>query len=124
MVTDNEFIEKGAKEKQAEKQTKTGTNKTAKRDNKFQLLRDRFNQKKVKSTIGTILLVLSVYLFLANFSYLLTWQQDQNRVLSKGLFEFLFDGNEEPVANWLGKFGAWTSHLFMYRWFGLASFAI
>ena len=124
MATDNEFIEKGAKEKQAEKQTKTGAQKSSKKNNTFQLLRDRFNQKKVKSTLGTILLVLSVYLFLANFSYLLTWQQDQNRVLSKGLFEFLFDGNEEPVANWLGKFGAWTSHLFMYRWFGLASFAI
>ena len=92
MATDNEFVEKGATEKQAEKQTKTGANKGSKKDGTFQLLRDRFNQKKVKSTIGTVLLVLSVYTFLANFSYLLTWEQDQNRVLSKGLFEFLFDG--------------------------------
>jgi len=78
----------------------------------------------MKSTLGVILLLLAVYLFLANFSYLLTWQQDQNRVMSRSLFDVLFDGNEEPVANWLGKFGAWSSHLLIYRWFGLASFAI
>ncbi|MFN6014929.1 MAG: DNA translocase FtsK 4TM domain-containing protein, partial [Flavobacteriales bacterium] len=32
------------------------------------------------------------------------------------------DGSEEPVTNWLGKFGAWSSHLLIYRWFGLSSF--
>ena len=65
---------------------------------------------------------MAFFIFLANFSYLLTWEADQDRVIGKGFFEFMFDGSEEPVANWLGKFGAWISHLFIYRWFGLASF--
>jgi S-DNA-T family DNA segregation ATPase FtsK/SpoIIIE len=44
--------------------------------------------------------------------------------LNKGLFEFLFDGDERPVENWLGKFGAWTSHLLIFSWFGVASFGM
>jgi len=122
MATDNEFKAKGENEKVApEKVVKPASQK---KPSSINVLKERFDKKKAKSTIGVILLLLSVYLFLANFSYLLTWQEDQNRVMSKGLFEFLFDGNEEPVANWLGKFGAWSSHLLIYRWFGLASFAI
>lgn len=122
MATDNEYKAKGEKEKEtAQKTTKS---KAQKKPNSISILRERFDKKKVKSTIGVTLLLLSVYLFLANFSYLLTWEEDQNRVMSKGLFELLFDDNKEPVANWLGKFGAWSSHLLIYRWFGLASFAI
>ncbi|MEJ6615613.1 MAG: DNA translocase FtsK 4TM domain-containing protein [Crocinitomicaceae bacterium] len=122
MVTDNEYKAKGTtKDKEPEKLVKPASQK---KPSTLGIIKERFDKKKVKSTIGVALLLLAVYLFLANFSYLLTWQQDQNRVASRGLFEFLFDGNEEPVANWLGKFGAWSSHLLIYRWFGLASFAI
>jgi S-DNA-T family DNA segregation ATPase FtsK/SpoIIIE len=71
-----------------------------------------------------VLILLSFYLFLACLSYVFTWTEDQDRVLNKGLFEFLFDGNEEPVSNWLGKFGAWTSHLLIFKWFGLSSFGL
>lgn len=82
----------------------------------------RINKKKVKSTVGVVLILLSFYLFLAFFSYLFNWQADQDRVMNKSLVEFLFEASDEPVANWLGKFGAWASHLFMYRWFGISSF--
>lgn len=85
-------------------------------------LRNRLNTKKIKSIVGILLTLLSVYLFLSFVSYLFNWQEDQDRVLNKGLFEFLFKEGDEPVANWLGKFGAWSSHLFMYRWFGISSF--
>jgi len=127
MAEENEFIEKGEDKKAEEPKTKKSkktktTSKKKKKVSPIDQIRERFNTKKVKSTIGVTLILLSVYLLLANFSYLLTWEQDQNRVISKSLFEFLTDGNEEPVANWLGKFGAWTSHLLIYRWFGLASF--
>ncbi len=87
-------------------------------------LTDRINKKKLKSSIGIGFLLTALFIFLANFSYLLTWQEDQNRVLDIGFFEFLFDGDETPVANWLGKFGAWISHLLIYRWFGVASFGV
>jgi DNA segregation ATPase FtsK/SpoIIIE, S-DNA-T family len=135
MTTENEFIAKGEKEEEEvqpktkakattkSKATKKKASKKKKNASPLDLLRDRFDQKKVKSTVGISLILLSVFLLLANFSYLLTWQEDQNRVMGKGLFELLFDENEIPVSNWLGKFGAWTSHLLIYRWFGLASFA-
>ena len=124
---DNEYIEKGTKKKKATPKKKTSSRKKTtrkKKENPIELLRNRFNKKKLKSSIGTGFILLSVFCFLAIFSYLLTWEADQNRVIGKGLFEFLFDGSEEPVSNWLGKFGAWTSHLLVYRWFGIASIGI
>jgi len=84
----------------------------------------RFDKKKLKSSIGALLVLLSFYFFLACLSYLFTWTEDQDRVINKNLFEFLFEDNPEPVTNWLGKFGAWSSHLFIYRWFGISSFGI
>jgi S-DNA-T family DNA segregation ATPase FtsK/SpoIIIE len=84
----------------------------------------KIDQKKFNTAFGSALLLLSIFLFLSSFSYLFTWKIDQDRVLYKGFFEFMFDDNPEPVENWLGKFGAWSSHLLIYRWFGLASFAI
>lgn len=83
---------------------------------------DKINKKKVKSVIGVIFILSSFYLFLSFLSYLFNWQVDQDRVMNKGFFEFLFEDNDEPVANWLGKFGAWTSHVFIYKWFGISSF--
>lgn len=119
---DNEYIKDS---KEAPKK-KTRAKKTVVTDKKAPVslakVSERFNSKKLKSTIGVMLILLSFYLFLAFLSYLFTWKIDQDRVMNKGLFEFLFDENPEPVSNWLGKFGAWTSHLFMYSWFGISSF--
>jgi DNA segregation ATPase FtsK/SpoIIIE, S-DNA-T family len=87
-------------------------------------LSNRFDKKRVKTILGIVLVLFSFFTFLSCFSYFFTWVADQDRVLDVSLFSFLFDGNPEPVQNWLGKFGAWMSHLFMYRWFGISSFAI
>lgn len=132
MSMENEYIEKGVEEsaEDASKSTKTKKRKQPARPKRKKKSNsplakylDRIDRKKVKNTFGVLSILFAFYIFLACFSYLMTWEEDQNRVLNKGLFEFLFDGNEDPVANWLGKFGAWISHLFIYRWFGIASFA-
>jgi S-DNA-T family DNA segregation ATPase FtsK/SpoIIIE len=68
--------------------------------------------------------LLSIYLFLACLSYLFTWTEDQDRILQRSFFDYIFDTTEAPVQNWLGKFGAWTSHLLIYRLFGITSFGI
>ncbi|MEY3236587.1 MAG: hypothetical protein RI883_688 [Bacteroidota bacterium] len=94
----------------------------AKFKNPVEGLSNRFDKKKVKSTVGVLLILFSFYLFLSCLSYIFTWTQDQDRVLGKGLFEFLFEQDDVPVENWLGKFGAWTSHLMIFRWFGVSSF--
>lgn len=112
--------------KQEENKGKQKTEKTAKAKPNPKVstakIAGRINKKKVKSTVGVLLILLSFYLFLSFFSYLFNWQADQDRVMNKSLIEFLFEANDEPVANWLGKFGAWSSHVFMYKWFGISSF--
>ena len=129
-MADNEYRPKEdySREEEAPKQEKKP--KKEKSDEKPKLknpisgLSGRFDKKKIKTVTGGVLILLSFYLFLACLSYVFTWTEDQDRVLNKGLFEFLFDGNEEPVSNWLGKFGAWTSHLLIFKWFGLSSFGL
>jgi S-DNA-T family DNA segregation ATPase FtsK/SpoIIIE len=106
------------------KKEKTTSNRPERKTGKFSGLGDRFDRKKINTALGSVLILASFYLFLSCLSYLFTWSEDQDRVLDKGLFDFLFDGDEKPVSNWLGKFGAWTSHLFIFKWFGLASFGI
>lgn len=129
-MTDNEYKPKVEKEtpkevKAADKKAKPEkpASKTSIK-NPIESLSNRFDKKKVKSTVGALLILLSFYLFFACLSYLFTWTIDQDRVLDKGLFEFLFESNVEPVENWLGKFGAWVSHLLIFRWFGISSFGI
>ena len=122
MGTENKFTVKGeATSKTKEKKKKPSAKKAPISFNNF---KERLNKKKLKSSIGIGLIVLAFFLFIANSSYFFTWKMDQSRVIDKSLFNFLFDGSEEPVSNWLGKFGAWSSHLLFYRWFGLSSFFI
>lgn len=129
-MTDNEYKPKEEKANpkvvdQTEKKEKASKDDSKlKLKNKVEGLSDRFDKKKVKSSIGVLLILLSFYLFLACLSYLFTWTADQDRVINKGLFDFLFEENPDPVENWLGKFGAWVSHLLIFRWFGIASFGL
>ena len=82
------------------------------------------DEKKLNTTLGSTLLLLSLFLFLASFSYIFTWKEDQDQILNKGFFEYIFSSDDVPAENWLGKFGAWFSHLLIFKWFGLASFGI
>lgn len=83
----------------------------------------KFDPKKIKIITGTLLLIASIFIFVACISYLFTWQNDQDRILNKSFFDFIFLSENVPVDNWLGKFGAWVSHTFIYSLFGLSSFA-
>ncbi len=84
----------------------------------------KFDWSKFKISIGSAFTLLSLYLFLACVSYLFTWTLDQDKVFNRSLFELLFNSSQEPVENWLGKFGAWSSHLLIYRLFGISSFIL
>jgi DNA segregation ATPase FtsK/SpoIIIE, S-DNA-T family len=83
-----------------------------------QLVKDERTHK----IAGAFLLALGVFLFIAFVSYLFTWQEDQDKVFRGGT-EFLFS-NDIKVANLLGRVGAWSSHFFIYKGFGLASFLL
>jgi S-DNA-T family DNA segregation ATPase FtsK/SpoIIIE len=69
--------------------------------------------------IGTVSLLISIFLFIAFVSYFFTWKEDQDKVLQNS-GSFLVD-DDVRVSNLLGRLGAWISHFFIYRGFGISS---
>src|SRR6185436_18412570 len=73
-------------------------------------------------TIGFILIISSIYLFVSFLSYLFTGSADQSVVLGSDQSTLIESGIE--AENWLGLYGAFTSHYFIYGWFGISAFLI
>ena len=129
-MEENHFIP-NTPDQSSEKTSKSGRENRSK-DGKSEVVENskksgvktKFDWSKFKIIIGSAFTLLSLYLFLACISYLFTWTIDQDKVLNRSLFDFLFDSSQEPVENWLGKFGAWSSHLLIYRLFGISSFIL
>ena len=113
MAKGNVLKEKNKKKKKSSKKKTGGFS--------LQQLYGKVDKRKTKSITGTLFLLLSVYLFIAFVSYLFTWKQDQDLIMDSGFFSFIFGDTSTEVGNWLGKFGAWVSHLFIYSWSGRAS---
>ncbi len=80
-----------------------------------------FTDGRAIKMAGLLLLLLSLYFFVAFCSFLLTWQDDQSVVANASL-NILFDAENNKVENWLGIIGAMISQIFIHRWFGIASF--
>lgn len=83
-----------------------------------QLLKDERTHK----IAGSIFLLLAILFFIAFTSYLFTWDEDQDKVFKDG-YKLLL-GTDTKVANLMGTFGAFISHLFIYKGFGIASYLI
>jgi len=83
-----------------------------------QVLRDERTHK----ITGAVFVLVSIFLFLAFTSYLFTWREDQDKVF-RGI-SILAPSKEMKVANLLGNLGAYVSHLFFYKGFGVASYFI
>lgn len=115
-----ENVSKRSKQNKNEKKSTT-SKKQDKVESKIKSI--KFDKEKFKTIFGTILLISSIFIFIACLSYLFTWKNDQDRILNKSFFEFMFGNDADPVDNWLGKFGAWVSHTFIYGLFGISSFA-
>ncbi|TRW24236.1 DNA translocase FtsK [Flavobacterium zepuense] len=94
----------------AKKETKE-TQKPVMEKRKWKLSR----QNKV--LVGVLFFLFSVALLLSFISYFLYWQADQSALDA-------FSERNEPVQNWLGKFGAWLAYVFLYQGFGVASFIL
>lgn len=76
------------------------------------------HNERFQKIFGLTLLLFSVYLVIAFTSYCFTWESDQAKVLGN-----LFSP-EVKANNWLGKFGALLSHIFLYKWFGISSYLL
>lgn len=76
--------------------------------------------ERLHKIVGLFFLLFGVYLFLALFSFLITWEADQSLVLNLGWDMFL-QTDPDAAENWLGKIGAWVGYTFAYKGFGIAS---
>ncbi len=82
-------------------------------------LKQLAKDERTRKITGTVFLLIAVFLFVSFLSYFFTWKEDQSYVF-RGGFSVLFD-SDVKVNNILGRLGAITSHLFIYKWFGIAS---
>ncbi|MCB0667838.1 MAG: DNA translocase FtsK [Saprospiraceae bacterium] len=94
--------------------------KQKKKTSRLSSFKESVTDRRIPKVIGVMVLLLSLYLFVAFVSYLFTWKADQDQVFdfSWGLF---FDQSLK-VENLLGRFGAIVSSVFFYWGIGLASF--
>lgn len=76
-----------------------------------------FNDRQAQTIIGVFLLILGVFIFVSFLSFFFSWQDDQSII-------YEFQNKGETAKNLLGKIGASLSYFFIYKGFGLASFAI
>lgn len=109
---------KNRKEKEKKENKKEESIPRKSLSERFTFLQD----ERFKKIVGGLLLLFSLYSLIAFTSYVLTWKADQDKVDGVNWFNFIFRSNEIQVENWLGKLGALISHLFIHRWFGIASF--
>ena len=107
------------KETKKEKPSRTAADRFKKdREEKVDLKKLASDERTWK-IMGTGSLLISIFLFIAFVSYFFTWKEDQDKVLNNQA-SFLAD-DEVRVANLLGRLGAYISHFFIYRGFGVAS---
>ena len=89
--------------------------KTAPKKKKPSLLERFSSYKNFHLIIGITLMLIAVSLLISFISYLWNWQADQSVISS-------FWNRDIEVKNLLGKVGANLGHIFLYKWFGIASF--
>jgi DNA segregation ATPase FtsK/SpoIIIE, S-DNA-T family len=109
------------KSKTSKKNTKTsGALKQEKEvsvDVKQLLLDDRTHK-----IIGAFFVLLAILFFVAFTSYLFTWEEDQDKVFKEG-YKLLL-GTDSKLHNLMGSFGAYISHFFIFKGFGVASYLV
>lgn len=74
---------------------------------------------------GALLMVVAIGLFISFLSYLFTGDNDQSLVqmgFKRAFAEIKRTGH--GFDNWVGAFGAATSHYFIFEWFGFAAFGL
>ncbi len=76
---------------------------------------------KFKLTFGAFLVLFSFYLLFSFVSYFFYWTIDFDKIYN---FELSDLSGKVPVKNWGGFIGAWLSHLFIYKLFGVSAVLI
>ncbi|MFY8036865.1 MAG: DNA translocase FtsK [Cyclobacteriaceae bacterium] len=81
-----------------------------------------FQDPRFSLAFGFFLMIVGIYLFTAFFSYLFTGKADQSVVEALWNSSLIESGKE--AENWLGLYGAVTSHYLIFKWMGVSGFFI
>jgi len=112
---------KTSKKGPADKPKKSVTDLKPEKEEKIDLKRLARDERTWKIT-GAFFILIALFLLISFVSYFFTWKEDQDKVF-KGASSILFD-SKVSVANVLGRLGAYLSHFFIYKGFGVASLLI
>ena len=124
-MEENEFIPVNQNKKSSSSKAKRDSKSPKKgKEKKGSSFIDKIDTQKVATVFGSFFILFSFFLAIASFSYLLTWQLDQDKLIDVSFVDFIFGGEQIQIHNWLGKFGAWMSHYLIYDLFGMTSFGI
>lgn len=120
MSKQNTFKKKNGKTADFEREKK-GDDKPITRKAFWQwfMLRD----ERARQVVGAFLMLVAIFMSVSFVSFLFTWKTDQNVVFGFGWQDFLA-ANPDAARNTMGIFGALLGHIFIHKWFGIASFAI
>ncbi len=79
-----------------------------------------FKDPRLPLAVGFFIIIVSLYLFTSFLSYLFTGKADQSVVDALWNTDILESGKE--AENWLGLYGAVTSHYLIFKWMGISVF--
>ena len=113
-MAENTYKAKSKKEKKSSK------SKTKSPGKNFSLSISFLSDPRFKLVVGLFLLLFSISLLASFFSYLITGKEDQSIVESRWVGSVVEEG--QNVKNIMGLIGAQLSYVFIFKWFGIASF--
>ena len=93
------------------------TKKKTDRKPRFQKAKAFLNNRQTQTVFGLFLILFSIFLIIAFFSFFFSWQADQSTLTQ-------FTDKTVATKNLLGKIGASLSNFFIYDGFGIAAFII
>lgn len=108
-------------EKDQTVEPKAKPKKEVPKDSKKQYLKFLSDERFLKSA-GIFFVFLSLFLFVSSLSFFSSWEDDQSLVRSIS-WGMLSETQPNIADNILGLLGAWLSYIFIYKGFGIASFA-
>jgi len=76
--------------------------------------------ERTHKIIGSVLVFICLFLFVAFTSYLFTWKEDQDEIRNTGIKILM--PNDLEINNLLGSLGAYVAYVFFEFGFGIASF--
>ncbi|KAB2814279.1 DNA translocase FtsK [Phaeocystidibacter luteus] len=103
--------------------TKKQTKKTSKpKTPLFEGWKEAAKDRSVHVVVGLALIFIAAFMTIAFISFLFSWDADQSQ-FQQSFWELM--GNPEyEVSNILSKLGAALGQVFVFKWFGIAAFAI